>query len=324
MSNLKRIQVFILDNLIWFISIIYFLAFGAIYPRFISWGSISLILVSMGCLSFLVYGQGILLISGNLDLSLAQIGGFSAALVALMYTRWAPGLPGWTSIFVICIIGAALGAINGLFVGKLEVNPFLITLSTYFIYRWLRFYFLRSTVLAHQLPHVFISPGGNKVLGLGIPIFISIGVLIILYILLDWTRFGTRIYAIGGDAFSSFRQGISVPKVTLIVFALAGVLGAVGAMLYSGYSGGVTPQLIDGYIFLSFAGAIIGGTSLHGGRGKIQGMLGGVLFITMVDIGLQTINMDSFLRMAMRGLLILVAVLVNRYRERMLDNILQG
>ena len=322
-TYLEKIELFVLNNLVWFLSLAFFIAFSLIVPAFFSIKGIHLIFFSAANLILLVFGQAILLISGNLDLSIAQIAGLSTIITTTFYYKWLPGqLPGFLTIIIVCLIGAILGGINGFLVGKLKLSPFLVTLGTYFIYRWQRYYLLGRTIMASELPRAFLFSGHNEFFGIKVSIFVVLIFLFILYFLLNHTQLGTKIYAIGGNQSAASKLGINVSNITIIVFTISGFLAGISGMLFAGYMNAVTPDIADGYVFLAFAGAILGGISMSGGRGTIGGAAGGTLLLIIIDIGLQLLNIDPYIRLTLRGVFILIAISVEKSRTSLINKIL--
>jgi len=320
---LKRIGLFALRNLVWFLFITFFFVFSVIVPAFFTLEGIHFVLYVSSCAVFLVFGQAILLISGNLDLSIAQIAGLSTILTSTLYYRWFPGqIPGFLSVIIVCLIGGLLGAFNGFLVGKLKLTSFLVTLATYFIFRWQRYYFIERTIMAKELPGIFLFSGQYEILGIKMSIFIMIVFIFLLFFLLNHIRFGKKIYAVGGGPSAATRLGINVGNTIIIAFTLSGVLAGISGMLYAGYTNAVSPDIVDGYVFLSFAGAIIGGVSMSGGRGTIGGATGGTLLIIMIDVGLMLLDMNPYIRLTLRGIFILIAILIDKSRVSLINKIL--
>ena len=323
MNIFEKISLALLGNLVWILFIAFFFVFSAIVPSFFTTDGILFIFTVASCLSFLVFGQAILLISGNLDLSIAQIAGLSTIITSSFYYKWFPGiLPGWLSVPIIGIISAVLGGFNGFLVGKLKLSPFLATLATYFIYRWQRFYLIGRTVMESELPKALLFVGEYKVFKINISIFLMFFFTFVLYFILNHIKFGSKIYAVGGNQSVSTRLGINTGNTIMIVFILAGILSGISGMLYAGYTKAVSPDIVDGYVFLSFAGAIIGGISMSGGRGTIGGAIGGTLLIVMIDIGLMLLNMDPYIRLTLRGVFILIAIMIEKSRVTLINRIL--
>lgn len=270
-------------------------------------------------LGFLVFGEGIALLSGQFDLSLAQNAGLSAVLTGTLANTF-PFLPGWSLIIIIILIGLFLGSINGYLAGARELNPFLITLGTYLTFHWLTYAIRRSTIT--DLPKLFLYPGGGKIGGVPVAIFIFLGGAIFLYYFLQHTRVGFYIYSIGSSRTVSLTCGIKVQHVKFLVFTLAGLLAGISGLLYSGFVGAITVTIAEGKIFDAFAAAILGGISLAGGRGSIINTVGGALFLGTVVAGLQMLAIPPAVRGVVTGILVIAAVIINQFRSTLRDRIL--
>jgi ribose/xylose/arabinose/galactoside ABC-type transport system permease subunit len=271
-------------------------------------------------LGLLVFGESIALLSGNMDLSLSENAGLTAMLVGVILVDWAPWLPGWVGIILMVLVGALLGAVNGFFVGKMKINPFLITLSTFIMFNWSTYYLRRGVIV--KVPAALLVLGGGKTGGIFNSIFVLVGMMFILYILLEHTRFGSHIKAIGGNSEASGMLGISVENTNFWIFTISGALAGISGLLYVGYLKCIPSTIADGAIFLAFAGAIMGGVSLQGGRGSIIGALGGLILMGIIDAGCTMTAMEPALRGVLNGFILLIAILINRTRESLRDRIL--
>jgi ribose/xylose/arabinose/galactoside ABC-type transport system permease subunit len=317
----KRIQLLIVENLIWVIILFIFAVFSTMIPHFLSISNIHFMLYVASPLGMLVFAEALALISGNMDLSISQNAGLSSMLVGVIMVQWLPFLPGWVGIILLVLVGAVLGSVNGFFVGKLNINPFLITLATYLIYDWMTYYIRRGAIVS--IPNAIIFPGGSTVLGIHVAIFFLFSVCIILLFILQQTRFGGYIRAMGGNAEAARMLGINLPWMNFWVFTITGALAGISGLLYIGYLESIPSTIANGDdIFLAFAGAIIGGVNLRGGEGSVFGALGGVLLLGLIDAGTTQLAMDPALRGVLNGMILLGAILINKYRVRLRDKIL--
>ncbi len=317
-SSGRQWQLFILENLSWILIVVFYAVFAVLRPvGMLKWSTLRFIVYSSLPLGFLVFGEGVCLMSGRLDLSIAEMAGFVGMLSALILTKWAPGIPAPFDMLVPILLGALCGLFNGVLVGVLGLNPFLATMGTFIA-------FDGATLLLHSYP---IYEGfSNFYLALGgidyIAIPIALALLIILQIILRSTRFGTHIYAVGGNADSSKMLGINPNRMYVAIYTLSGVFAGLSALFYTGYLNAVPPGMADGNVFLAFAGAIIGGISLEGGRGSMLNAFAGVLFLGVVEAGLAMFNVSPFLRKVIYGVLVILSIIVNRYRTSIRDRIL--
>lgn len=332
-TNTERI-LWLLDNMIWPIVLVAFLIFTILMPEtFSSYSNVQFMLYTSAALGALVLAESLCLLSGNFDLSIGSIAGFSAMVTALVFNSWFPGTPGIVGIVLVLAIGAALGFINGVSIGYYGINPFLQTLAFFIIFRGATY--LLSTVTIAPLPDSYLLIGGGRLAELpliseGIPLLseIPIAILLILsvfvgaWFVMNYTRFGMAIYAVGGDEDAAAEAGIPAEFVIMAVFTISGLLSGLAGLLYSGYLGSVPPSLAEGDLFPAFAAAVIGGISLFGGRGDIENAFGGLILLTMIQVGLIQLAVSADAIQFINGLVLLFAIYLYTaeasFRERIL------
>jgi len=317
----KKIKLHLVNNLIWVIIVGLFLFFALLIPRgWLGLRNIEFILYVGSMIGFLVIGESLVLLSGNMDLSLAQNAGLSAMIVGYLSAAVFEGAPGWVWIMGVIIVGAILGSVNGFLIGKLRMNAFLATLGTFLAFNYATFLISRGTVVG--LPKALILPGSLSFSGFHMAILIFFAVAVLVHFLLRYTRFGANVYSVGGDPEASRKMGINIGNTYFWVFTLAGALAGLSALIFIGYLGCVPSTMADGMIFMAFAGAVMGGISLRGGRGGIIGAIGGVILFGIIEAGLTMINIDPALRGIFSGVVLIVAIMINRMRERIIDKLL--
>jgi ribose/xylose/arabinose/galactoside ABC-type transport system permease subunit len=324
MIERKKIELLVLNNLVWFILIGFFLFMGFIIPRgWFTLENIDLILYVSAPLSILAFGAAIIFISGVLDISLAENVGFTAVITGLVMARWATGLPGFVGIIIIVAFGTFLGMINGFFVGKMKLSPILVTISTLLIYMWMTRFFMSRSIDGSELPGILLYPGSATLFGfLRVAIIIFIVIFLLLHFVMNHTSFGNKIYAVGGNPSSAEMLGINVGKTYFWAYTIGGALAGVAALIWVGFVGAIPATLADRRIFEIFAAVFIGGIGIHGGRGSLMGVLGGVLLLATISAGLAMLAVDPELREALTGVVLIAAVIVNKTRERLIDRIL--
>lgn len=316
-----RVKLFVVDNIIWFVNIGLYMLFIILVPRgFLTLHNIEFILYVSSMIGFIVLGEALAMITGGMDLSLAQNAGLSAMVGGVIIGVMVPGIPGWVGIIIVLVTGAALGATNGVLVGKLRYNPFLATLGTFFIFDWLTFWIRRGAIV--RLPSSFLAPGNAQVAGIHIAIFIFLAMALLLHLMLRYTRFGVRIYGVGDNPLATTMMGVSVGRVLFWVFTIGGLFAGFSALMYVGYIGAVTSLIAQNKIISAFAGAVLGGISLRGGRGSIMGALGGVILLGILEAGLTMLNVSPSIRGILTGVVLLAAVMINMVITRLRDRIL--
>lgn len=304
-----------LDNLVWPLLVVVFGAFAFLLPdSFLTVRNIQFLLYTSAALGMIALAESICLISGNFDLSVGSIAGFSAMFTATLLAQWFPSTPGIVGIAIILAVGGFIGLMNGFSISYLGVNPFLQTLAFLIIFQG--GILIISNTAQSALPDLYTYVGGGTILG-NIPfaIFLMIAVFAFFGLMLKYSRFGTKVYAVGGNPGAAESAGINTKRVILFVYVISGILSALGGLLYTGFLGAATPTLGENSLFPAFAAAVIGGISLFGGRGKITGALGGVILLGTVEAGLVQMRVDPNVIRTTTGLVLLGAILLYTYIE---------
>ena len=223
--------------------------------------------------------------------------------------------------FIVLAIGAFIGLINGVFIVKIGVNPFIQTLAMLIILRGLMLVFTGGLTI-FPLPDLYRVFGATKIFTIPSPVIILVLIYILFIIIMERRKFGRVLYATGSNPEAAFASGINVDRLNIIVFVLSGTIAAFAGLVLSGRMNAVDNNLGEGMIFEVMAAAVIGGVSLYGGRGRFFGAIGGVLFLGMVGSVLTWFNISPFLVETIRGVIILFEVVVdaqkNKVRERLL------
>jgi ribose/xylose/arabinose/galactoside ABC-type transport system permease subunit len=311
----------LLENAIWPILVLTFVAFSLLVPQiFSSWSNIQFILFTSAPLGVLVLAEGLCLINGNFDLSIASIAGFSAMFSALFLTEWVPGTSPFLVILLCIAVGGVIGLMNGFMIGYVGVNPFLQTLVFLIVFR--EAIPILSTLSISNLPDSYTYIGGGDIAGIPFAIFVLLGCFLLIWLLLKYTGWGMAVYAVGGDEQSAEEAGIDSSRIILSVFTISGMLSGLAGLLYTGYLGAVTVSLADGQVFSAFAAAVIGGISIFGGRGNILGALGGVLLLSTIQAGLVMMQIPAQWVKVINGIILGIAVLMYTARAGLRERVL--
>lgn len=310
--------IFLMDNLIWPILAVIFLAFALLLPElFATQRNVEYLLYSGAGLACIALAESICLLSGNFDLSVGSIAGFSAMFGAVFMATWFPATPGILGIAVVLAVGGFIGAMNGFSVAYLGVNPFLQTLSFLIIFQGLIITLSTRSII--DMPESYFFVGNGELFGVPFPILLTIALFVVVWAWLKFSNFGNAIYAVGGDEDAAAKAGINTKRVIFVTFVLSGVFSALGGIVFTGFLGAATPNLTNGQLFPAFAAAVVGGISLFGGRGNVLNAYGGVLLLGMVEAGLIMLGIGATLISAIQGMILLGAILlytfVERYRE---------
>ncbi|MGI9488681.1 MAG: ABC transporter permease [Geminicoccaceae bacterium] len=256
-------------------------------------------------------GLTLVLITGNIDLSIGSIAYLAASVVFLT-----ADYPPVVSIIAALAVGTFIGLINGLLVAYLKMNALLTTLGLLIAYRGISLVLTGGTV--QKVSDGMAALGRLKFFEwLPLIFLISLGLMIILQIVLSRTRFGAYCYAIGNSETAAEKLGIPVRQVKAMAFCLSGASAAVSGILLSMYLGEVTTFTGRGMEFQAVAAVVIGGTSLFGGRGNVlPGTLAGVLLLIIINNGLGTRGVSPFVYPFVAGTLIFIAIYLDSLKNR--------
>jgi ribose/xylose/arabinose/galactoside ABC-type transport system permease subunit len=300
-------------------AIIVLIIIGAIIsPTFLTVGNLTDVLQQQSALALLVLAEAMILITGKFDLSLESTIGFAPVLaIALVVpaTDQAHGLgtewPQWMAIPLCLLIGAAIGALNGLLILKFQLSAFIVTLGMLITVRGLHVGVSGGSSL-FQLPPSFMYLGFEKWGGLAASVWIALIAFVIGIVVLSYFRQGRSLYAIGGNVDAAKAAGIRTNAVVWTVLVLGGVLAALAGILETGRLGAIGANMGEGMIFTVFAAAVIGGISLNGGKGTLFGALCGVLMLGLIQNLLTLMSVDGHWFGAINGVIILIALVLSR------------
>jgi simple sugar transport system permease protein/ribose transport system permease protein len=283
---------------------------------FLSGDNIVNVLQQQTELSLLVLAEAIILIAGKFDLSLESTVGLAPALaVGLVIPAASNGLgvelPAWTAIPLCLLIGALVGAFNGLLIVRFKLSAFIVTLGMLIVLRGLQIGFTGGQNL-FELPESFLYLGNARWLGLPASIWICGVLFAIGIVVLGYFRHGRSIYAIGGNADAARAAGIRADQVVWTVFVIGGLLAALAGLLMTGRLGSVAADQGNGMIFTVFAAAVIGGVSMDGGKGTLFGGLCGVLVLGLINNILTLAGVSAQWIQAIYGAIILLALIMAR------------
>jgi rhamnose transport system permease protein len=291
-------------------------AIGLRAPVFVTPQSLIGVLTDTSFLFMLTLAQMAVILTRGIDLSVAVNLALTGMMVALA-SRAMPGLPVAGVIVLAVALGAALGAINGAFIALVGIPPIVVTLGTLSIYRGAIFLIAGGAWLTSKdMNLAFLAFPKSTLFGAPILIVIAALVSLLFLVLLNHSRVGRGLYAVGGNPVAARYCGIDLGAQQFLVYTLAGgVSGLCGYLWVSRYGIAYT-DIAQGYELTIIAACVIGGVSIAGGVGSIQGALLGALFLGVVVNALPVINVSPFWQMLISGAVILGAVVINARSER--------
>jgi ribose transport system permease protein len=285
--------------------------FASRSPAFLTGGNLFNIVTQSASTAVVATGMTFVLLTGGVDLSVGGVM-FVAAAVAGKLVLAGHSLP--LALAAMLAVGLAAGAVNALFVVRLRVLPFVVTLATLFLGRGLALWITETRAM--NLPGGFLRLGTERVAGVPLPALLLAAVLITAHVVLRSTAFGRELYAIGHDPAAARKAGLPVERRLAAVYLISGVGAAFGAVLALAQLGAVSPTFGREKEFAAIAAAVLGGTSLFGGRGQVlPGTLLGALLIQTVENGLVVLNADPYLYPLITSAVIFAAVLTDSLRS---------
>ena len=264
-------------------------------------------------------GMTMVILTGGIDLSVGSILALAGAVAAGL-TRDGLSFPGadlfigftfWGGILAALLIGTLLGWVNGVMITTFKVPPFIATLGMLTIARGLTMLYTGGFPIT-GLGKGFEYVGTGWFLGIPMPVWIALIVVIVFAFIMRHTIFGRHIYAIGGNERASLISGIKVNRVKLIVYTLAGTLAGLAGLLVTARLDSAQPNAGVSYELDSIAAVVIGGTSLSGGKGSVIGTIIGALIIGVLNNGLVLLGVSPFWQQVIKGIVILAAVILDK------------
>lgn len=256
-------------------------------------------------------GMTVVILSGNIDLSVGSAIALSAVVGASLSAHG--GLNATATILVMIALGALVGVVKGGLVAWAGVNSFIVTLGMMTVLRGAALTFTGGYPIA-GVPDDVRYLGFGVVAGVPMPLIVSAVVFVAVALLLSKTVLGRHTYAVGGNETSSHIAGVPVATTKFLIFVINGALCGVAAVVLLGRLGAGLPTSAEGMELDAIAAVILGGASLFGGRGSVFGTLFGALILACLQNGLNLIGVNSFIIEILSGAIIILAVLLDRFR----------
>jgi ribose/xylose/arabinose/galactoside ABC-type transport system permease subunit len=301
------------------LSLAYVVAMAPSAPGFATAGNLGNILSVFLPLLVASLGQTVVLLTGGIDLSATGVIALASVAGAHLMTHDHGVLPGNVAAGVAAMLGVglAVGVVNGLAVARLRMPPFLATLAVMTFASGLAMWATGARGIG-DLPASFRGLGGAAAGSVPVSFFVAVPVALLADFVLRRTAAGRWLYAVGQDAAAARVSGVPVERVLLLSYATSGLCAAVASVLFTARVETGSPILGQRLFLDVVGGAVVGGTSLFGGRGTVLGTVLGVLFLSLVDNSLYLLGRSSYAILAVKGGVVLAAAMVDAARERVL------
>lgn len=289
-----------------FVLLVLIVIFTLLTDSFMTVSNLTNVLRQVSVTGIAAMGVFMIILLGDIDLSVGSLFALIAVFAAFVWQSTASPI---LTLLTALIVGAIIGFANGFITAKGMIPAFVTTLATMGIARGIAY------IVTNGSPIGIVESGftmfGTSYIGnfLPTPVFIMILVFLFVYILINKTRFGRYVYAVGGNEEASRWSGINASKIRIAVFTIAGLLYGISALILAGRLGGALPTAGLGAELDVITAVILGGTSLLGGKGKMSGVIFGVLIIGVLNNGLTLMGVSSYWQDVVKGVIIIVAVL---------------
>ncbi|HOW65521.1 MAG TPA: ABC transporter permease [Candidatus Paceibacterota bacterium] len=312
--NGRRLLLMLLNQVSWLLFASVLIVFGILSPRFLDGANLVNILIQSSSLAIVATGMTFVLLTAGVDLSVGAIMFVAAAFAGKLMLA---GFSLSTALIGMMSVGLVFGAVNGFLVTRLRIVAFIVTLAMLYLGRGLGLWITQTRAM--NLPESFLHLGSSRILGVPIPLLLFTGTVAVAHWILARTPFGRQLYAIGQDAEAARKAGVHTRLWLFSVYVISGLCAALGGIVSLAQLGAVSPTFGQQREFSAIAAAVLGGTSLFGGRGKVfPGTVLGAVLIQMVENGLVILNANPYLYPLITSAIIFMAVLIDCARYELM------
>ena len=289
------------------------LVFYGINERFISMRNIVILLNQSAAYIVLGVGMTLVITVKGIDLSIGAIVAVCGMMLGILLVN--NDYPVWLAVSAAVATGAVCGAVNGYCIASLRVPALVTTLGTMVLFRGVAYVVLGIDIL-FRYPEQLLWIARGRIFGLAPSVYIAAIAVIFGFVLLNHTRFGKHIIAVGGNAEAARLSGINIWRVQFMVFTLMGVMSSIAAIIWVARLNATQASVAQGIEFHAIALVVLGGTSLFGGKGFIVGSLLGALILGVLENGLAITGISSFVQQTLIGLIFISVVALRTLQAR--------
>ncbi len=266
---------------------------------------------TLAAVALLAVGQAFVILLAEVDISVGAIVGLTTVTTALAVDAF-----GAIGLAAAPLTGAAVGIANGAIIATFFVHSVIVTIGTLTVVRGLAFVITGGQPVTGDYPRAFTWLGDGFIGPFPVPFVIAVIALVGASLVLRYTTLGPKLYATGGNEEAARLAGLNVARIKIAAFTISGTLAGVAGMILAARINSGQPNLGQGLELQAIAAAVVGGMALSGGRGTIGGVALGILVLAILQNGLDITNVSSYWQQVISGLVILVAVVVDRVRDR--------
>jgi ribose transport system permease protein len=296
--------------------------FSIAAPTFATLGNLENILQQVSVTGIIAVGLTFVILTAEIDLSVGAIA--NATAIVLTYFTAQPDyvnianipVPGGLAIVLALLACAGLGIVTGFGVTRIGIPSFIMTLAMMQIGAGISAVLVRGQI-AYSVPSLILTLGSKTLFGVPWIIIFTTCLLALAHFVLSYTRFGRYVYMVGGNREAAEYSGVNVKLIIGAVMTISAVCSGMAGMLGVAYFGSAQQNEFDTFLLDAIAAVVVGGTSLFGGRGGIGNTIVGLFVLGVLNNGLDYVKIDSFLKILIRGLILLIALVINIYAEKL-------
>ena len=309
------------ESILFIVFVLVFILMSILSPdRFLSRGNIQSMAYQLPEFGILALSMMLVIVSGGINLSLTYtatlsmiVGGL--AMATLTTNGAAPLVAIGAGISLMFLTALVCGAVNGLVVAYLGVIPMIATLGTSILYEGISLNITKGGAIS-GFPMEFIDIGNNDVLGIPIPMIIFAFIAIAMYLILERSSFGSKVYMTGSNPKVTQYSGIQVKRVIFFVYLLAGLMAAIAGILMASRYNSAKESYGSSYLLQSVAASVLGGTDITGGEGKIIGTIIAVMIVQVISSGLNIFGINRFIINIVTGAILLLVLTIKFFMNR--------
>lgn len=290
--------------------IVAFVVFASVNKQFASVAELQNLGVDLAGFAILAVGESLTIITGGIDLSVGSLVAFF--VVASAWLNVSGHLPIGLTFAITLVAGALWGLWHGVLVTKFNIAPFVATLVTFIFAAG-----ADEALAPSPIPitsHAFLDLVGSTIFGVPIAVLILVVIAIAIWFLLERTYLGRQVYAVGGNREAARLAGIPVNRRIMATYVVSGLCASIVGCIVASHLTSGTADSVSGWELIAIASAVIGGVSLSGGQGRIVGVLAGAALLVVLRDGLVAINVNAYYQSMVVGVVLLIAILIDRLR----------
>lgn len=310
MEKVKRTGIFTYGILIFLIVLFVVLSFSSSY--FFTIGNLTTVLRQVAVVGIITVSMTMIILTGGIDLSVGSMLGLCAVILAKLMVQ---GTNMILAIIITLVIGTILGLFNGFLINEINISPLISTLGTMTIFSGAT-YILTGGEGIFGFPSQFSFIGQGYVWNVPVPIIILVFVYAFGFFVLNNTRYGRYLYGIGANEKASILSGVNVKKVKYIAYAMSGLLSSLASVVMLSRVNSALPNLGSGLEFDVVTAVVLGGISVNGGEGKLQGVVIGLLIIAILSNGMVLLGVGNYFQTVVKGLVLLIAVGIDNISKK--------